>query len=692
VTETRAPARDLRALFDPRSLAILGASSAPNKWGYWLARSGLKGIKRRQVFLVNRQGGTILGQTVYRSLRDLPQPVEQVVISIPAAGFEQAVIDALEAGARAIVAITAGLGELGAEGLAIEQAAAARVRAAGAVLVGPNCLGLADTGSKLDLAYSEFAAGPIGLISQSGNLALELALIADEAGVGFSRFVSVGNQADLGATDFIRDFAEHSETKIIAVYAEDFRHGRDLAAAALDALEAGKPVILLTVGSSKAGARAARSHTGALVSASVAVDAACRASGMIRVSTPRQMIELAQGLLMKHSPKGRRVAIVGDGGGHVALAADLVAERGMQLPLLSDSLAADIGATLPPRAATRNPVDLAGGGEEDFSNFDRVVKKLATSGEIDSVLLTGYFGGYSSESADFARRELQVALAMVGTAEENNCPLIVQTMYPASPSIRAMRSRHVAVYSDIQAAVRVLARMVRRTERPPSGVPSLPDPEDLPPIREGYFEARDLMAGAGVPFVAARHVRTLPEARAAAAELGFPVVLKALGPSHKSDLGAVKLSIESEPELDAAFTDISAHLKAPGFSVECMAGSVDGIELIVGVRRDPSFGPVVVIGMGGVYAELLDDVAVALAPLSQEVTEHLIRSLRGAPLLLGARGHPALAISAAAAVAVALSQLAVQRSTITELEINPLLVMPNSVLALDARVVLKKEP
>jgi acyl-CoA synthetase (NDP forming) len=412
---------------------------------------------------------------------------------------------------------------------------------------------------------------------------------------------------------------------------------------------------------------------------------------MLRVSSPWEMIDLAQGLLMPHPPRGRRVAILGDGGGHVALAADLATERGMRLPLLSDALAADIATTLPARSTTRNPVDLAGGGEQDFFNFDRVVKKLATSGEVDSMLLTGYFGGYSSESLDFARRETEVALAMAATAEETACPLIVQTMYPRSPSIRAMRARRVAVYSDIQSAAQVLARLVERADRPPSGVPPLPEPLTLPPIREGYFEARDMMAGAGIPFVRARQVTTLQEAKAEAAELGFPIVLKALGSSHKSDLRAVKLGIRSDTELEAAFTDIATRLKPPGFSVECMAESVDGIELIVGVRRDPSFGPVVVIGMGGVYAELLDDVAVALAPLSQEVTEQLIRSLRGAPLLLGTRGHPALAISAAAAVAVSLSQLAVERAAITELEINPLLVTPTGVLALDARVVLRNK-
>ncbi len=683
-------ARDLTPLFDPRSLAILGASATPSKWGYWLARSALKGLTRRSVFLVNRGGKDILGQRTYASLADVPRPVDLVVISIGAAGFEQAVDDALAAGARAIVAITAGLGETGHDGLAIERAVTDRVRAAGALLVGPNCLGVADTISKLDLASSEFAPGSIGLISQSGNLGIELALIATEAGVGFSRFVSVGNQADLDVTELIESYTAHEPTRVIAVYAEDFHDGRDLAVAALRAHEAGKPVILLTVGSSRAGAQAARSHTGAMVSASVAVDAACRASGMLRVSSPREMIELAQGLLMPHGPRGRRIGIVGDGGGHVALAADMVIQSGMGLPLLTDEVAAQIGATLPERAATRNPVDLAGGGEEDFRNFERTVRTLAASGEVDAVLLTGYFGGYSQESLDFARRETQVAVGMANAVEETGRPLVVQTMYPASPSIRALRSRRVPVYADIHAAVHVLARLAEHSEQTPWGVPAMPQPASHAQVPDGYFEARDLMATAGIEFVKARQVTQLVEAKAAAKEIGYPVVLKALGSSRKSDKGGVRLSLAGEADLKTAFAEMTSRLKPPAFSIERMAALTDGVELIVGVRRDPSFGPVVVVGMGGVYAEVLQDVAVALAPITQKVAEDLIRSLRGAPLLLGARGHPALDIEAAARAAVALSSLGAERPDIAEMEINPILVAKVGVLALDARIVRPK--
>jgi acyl-CoA synthetase (NDP forming) len=687
VGDQRAP-RDLELLFDPRSIAVLGASATPGKWGNWLARGALKGAGRRQVFLVSRGSKEVLGVPTYPSLAGIGQPVDLVVISIGPDGFEQAVEDALRAGARAIVAITAGLGELGASGLAIERAAVERVRAAGAVLVGPNCLGVSDTATDLDLAFQEFNAGPIGLISQSGNLALELAMIAAEAGVGFSRFVSVGNQADVEVTDLIRMFAGHDATRVIAVYDEDFRDGRAFAQAAQQAAEAGKPVIVLTVGSSRAGARAARSHTGALVSASVAIDAACRAGGMLRVATPRQMIELAQGLLMPDMPHGRRVGVIGDGGGHVALAADLLAEQGLELPFLTDALSSRLAAFLPPTAATRNPVDLAGGGEQDFHNYALSVEMLAESAEVDAVVLTGYFGGYSQESEDFQRVETEVAESMAGAVRASERPLIVHTMYPAAPPSHALRARGVPVYSDIATAARVLGRLVDRAERRPSGVPTLPKSKEHPRALEGYFEARDLLAAAGIAFARALRVTTATEARAVARELGFPVVLKALGTMHKSDVGAVRLRIASDEDLKAAFAEMASRLEPSAFSVESMAQMDGAVELLVGVRRDASFGPILVVGVGGLYAELLNDVAVALAPVSEELAEELIRSLRAAPLLAGARGRMALDIEAAARAAAALSRVAAEHPDIAEVEINPLLVGRDGAIGLDARLVL----
>ena len=396
-------ARDLRPLFDPRSVAIVGASDDPAKWGNWLGRGALRGEHRRPVYLVNRNGGTVLGRTAHRSLADLPGAPELVVVAVPAAAFEQAVDDALAAGARALIGITSGLGELGAEAGLRERALVERVRAAGAVLLGPNCLGVYDAGSDLGLASNEFPPGTIGLASQSGNLALELGILARQSGLGFSRFASIGNQADVDIAELVAAFADHALTEVIAVYAEDFRDGRAFVDAAAGA---GKPVVLLTVGASEASARAAHSHTGALVSDMAVVAAAARAAGAHLVQTPHELIDLVQALVRTHPLRGPRIAVLGDGGGHGAIACDVAAAAGLELPRLSDALAADLAAQLPHTAATRNPVDLAGGGEQDFYSYARVSGTLLHSGEVDGLLLTGYFGGYSQYSEDFSATEV----------------------------------------------------------------------------------------------------------------------------------------------------------------------------------------------------------------------------------------------------------------------------------------------
>ena len=687
--------RDLRPLFDPRSVAVLGASNDPAKWGHWLARGAVKGEGRRSVFLVNRNGGEILGREAYRSLAELPEPPELVAVAVPAAGFEEAVDAALAAGAKALIGITAGLGESGPDGRARELAVVERVREAGAILLGPNCLGIFDAAAGLELGSNEVVPGSIGLISQSGNLALELGLMAAEFGLGFSRFVSLGNQADLEAAEVLEDFVGHEQTRAIAVYCEDFRDGRAFARAARRAVEAGKPVLLLTVGGSEVGARAARSHTGALVSELVAVDAACRAAGIQRVSTPKELIDLAQASLVRDLPRGRRVAIVADGGGHGVIAADLATAAGLGLPTLGPDLSERLASVLPPTATTRNPVDLAGGGEQDFTNFERVSRLLLTSGEVDSVLLTGYFGGYSQYSDEFEAAEVAVAGRMGAAAAESARPLIVQTMYWSAPAATALRQAAVPVYREIEAAIGAVVRLADRALNPPRGIPGLPPP--VAPVEvpgspaDAYWTARRLVEEAGIDLLPARAVTDRDEACRVAVEIGFPVALKALAGLHKSDAGGVALGIDSEEALAESLADMTTRLSTEAYSVERMARVDDGLELIVGVRHDRRFGPVLLVGLGGIYAEVLGDVAVALAPVDEEEGEALLRSLAGAALMTGARGRPALDVAAAARAAAALSRLGAAHPELAEIEINPLLVLPEGALALDARIVAAEE-
>jgi acetate---CoA ligase (ADP-forming) len=676
--------RDLRPLFDPRSVAILGASNDPAKWGNRLALGALRGEGNRAVYLVNRNGGEILGRPAYPSVSDLPETPELVVLSVPADGFEKAVEASLAAGAKALVGITTGLGETGEAGRSRERAIVERVREAGAVLLGPNCLGIFDAASGLDLGWSELQGGSIALVSQSGNLALELALLAEDYGLGFSRFASLGNQADLEAGELVRCLIDHEPTRVIALYCEDFRDGREFARAAQEAVEAGKPVILLTVGAGEVSAQAARSHTGALVSSATAVEAACRAAGMQRVSSPRELIDLAQAELAGVKPRGRRVVIIGDGGGHGIVASDVASAEGLELPALSDELQGRIAPHLPDAAPTRNPVDFAGAGEQFLTIFEDVTRLILESGEVDAALVTGYFGGYSEFSDEFQAEETHVALGMAQASTDSDRALIVQSMYPRSPSLVALRGAGVPVYREIEAAAWALARLADQAGQPPRGVPQLPPPATDGPVPSGYWEARELLDSAGIAFPPARRVADLDEARAAASELGYPVVVKALGLVHKSDAGGVALGIEDERGLEEALARM-ATLSAEGYSVERMAPDAEGAELIAGCIRDPRFGPIVLVGLGGIYAELLDDTAVALAPVDRAQAEELIRSLRGAAILQGKRGRPPLDVEAAAGAIAALSLLAASRPDLAEIEMNPLLVTPSGALALDAR-------
>ncbi len=678
-----APTRDLRPLFDPSSVAVVGASADPRKWGHWLARGAIAAEHRRAVYLVNRSGAEVLGRRTYRTLDELPDGAELVAIAVPSTAFEETVEASLAAGARAIVAISAGLGESGDGGQARERAVVERVREAGAVMLGPNCNGIFDAAAELQLGLDGLQEGPIGLISQSGNLCYEIALLAADVGLGVSRVASVGNQADLDAGDLVAAFAADSSTRVIAAYVEDFRDGRAFARAALGS---DTPVVLLAAGHSDAGRRAALSHTGALVSDAAAVDAACRSAGIVRVATPRELIDAAQLLLAARRPRGRRLAVVGDGGGTGVIAADVAAAAGLDLPTLSDGLRAQLSQDLPSTSVTANPVDLAGAGEQDFGSYARVIGGILESGEVDTVLLTGYLGGYGGQHDDLEAVELDVARSLAAAADASGRALVCHLMYADAPPARLLRREGVPVYREIEGGLRTLARIASLA----------PAAADIPGYATGasglepgddYLAARRLVESAGIRLVAATPVETEADAAAAAAALGYPVVLKALGLLHKSDAGGVALGLRDADDLRAAFTRMAASLAANGYVVEKMVSVPVSVEVLVGCRRDARFGPLVVVGLGGVYTEIFRDAVVALAPAESSELEPLIRTLGGASLLTGARGRPALDIAGVAHAAAALSRLAAEHPEIAEVEINPLLVGADGVVGLDARVV-----
>ncbi|MET9531057.1 acetate--CoA ligase family protein [Streptomyces sp. NPDC006649] len=719
-TDSGGPSDALRALFDPESVAVVGASDRPEKWGYWLASGALAGRHRRTVHLVNRRGGGLGGVPFLPGLASLPAAPEHVVVAVPPQHVWPVVAEGLSIGARCFTVITSGgavagtgTGAAGATADA-ERGLASLVTAHGARLLGPNCMGVVDTTSELRLSWGDFPAGQIGLVSQSGNLALEIGRLLARAGQGFSRFVSLGNQRDIDAADALDSLIAHDATRVIAAYVEDFRDGRRLARTLAAAHAAGKPVLLLTVGRSEASGRAAASHTGALVSARAVVAAVCRDSGALLLDTAGELVDVALCLLAAEGRPGApvppatpallpplRIAVVGDSGGQGALAADVLSANGLVVPVLSAATRAAVTAHLPPGSGCGNPVDLAGAGESDIGNYARIAGALLLAGETEATVLTGYFGDYATANPAQAAHECEVARELARAARESGRTLVVHTMARDTPALAVLRQHGVPVYERIEQVATALAATdrLRRTGPPvpPSAPPSTPPsirpsaPSAAAPHRlpDGdYRTVRALLCSYGMVFPAAEFVSTEDAAADAAHRTGYPLVLKAMGLAHKTEAGGVALGLCDEAALRRAFRRMRKATGSDCYAVEAMARPPYAVELIAGVRRDPAFGPVAMVGIGGVTAELLADTALALAPLTPGRARDLLLTLRHAPLLTGWRGAPAAHLDAAAGALCALARAAVEHPELSELEVNPLLVHPGGAVALDAHGVL----
>lgn len=676
----------LPAFHDPASVAVVGASPDPAKWGYWLARGARRGRSRRRVYLVNRRGARIDDAASFGCLHDLPETPELVVICVPAPGVEEVVDQALALGTRAFLVISAGLdrvdGRPGLEGDLRE-----RVRQVGGRMLGPNSLGVADAATELRLVWGDVAPGGLGIVSQSGQLGLELAALAADHGIGISRFVSTGNQVDVRAHEVLADLAGHDRTRAVVCYLESFLDGREILDALRMLARSGKPVVLLTVGRSDAGREAAQSHTGALTSTLDVVDAACRTAGAIRVDTPMQAVDIAQLLCLGPGARGERVGILADSGGQGAVAADVAAAYGLSVAPLPTDLATRLAVGLPPSAVTRNPVDLAGGGEQDLGTYSRLAGSLLTSGQVDAVLLSGYFGRYGTDVPSLAAAELGVAKELGDLVRRTGRPVAVHSMDAGSTAARELREAGIPVYGTVEGAVGALAGAARLASDSPRELPR-PEPRTRGQRRAaGYWEAREVLSAAGVPYPRGGWAGSRGQAVEVAARLRAPLAIKADWIVHKSDAHALALGLATAEDVGRAYDEMSERLDGTSFVVEEMDTRAGAVELIVGVRADPAFGPVVLVGAGGTEAELHRDTAVELAPVGVDEARRMVRGLRASALLDGWRGRPACDVEALAACVADLSVLAIEDPGLLECEINPLRVAPAGVLAVDAYLV-----
>ena len=553
------------------------------------------------------------------------------------------------------------------------------------MLVGPNCLGVVDTTTGLQLAHAVLPTGDVAVLSQSGNLVLDLAGLLADRGLGVSRFVSLGNQADLGVVDFLHACVGHDGTRAIAVYTEDVVDGRAFLDAARALRDAGKPLVLLAPGRTEAAVRSAASHTGSLTSSSMVIDAACAAVGAHRVHHPTEMADLLVALRVPRRMAGPRAAILTDGGGHGAVAADALGAAGLRIPVLTGPVTDELEAALWAQATVTNPVDLAGAGEQDLASYARGVQTLLASDQVDGVLLTGYFGGYSTEQSNLTAPELAAAHQMADAVAAQGKPLVVQTIYPESPACQVLRAVGIPVHRDVDRACTVLAGLV---EPATAGLAEeLPVP--APPVTDtSYDAARALFADAGVEFPVAVSVTDAAGLEAAFDTLELPC--RAQGDGTAAQVrGRRRGRRPRRPGRGAR------GVRRPGHAT-CPAGRLGGGPGRPRRRRRADRGqrarPEVRLGRHGR----------ARRGLHRGARRHRLRHRAGvgrrrsgAPAVVaGGSGAPRRAGTCAgrprrAGRAVArVSRLAAAHPELVELELNPVLASPAGVLALDARVVL----
>ena len=681
MTDGSQRAERVELFFAPSSIAIIGASADRRKWGWMAAEQALRNADRRHVWLVNSKGGEILGQASYRNAAALPAAPDLAIVTVPPAAFESTMDELLARGARAIVAITAGFGEAGPEGVAIERRVAAKVRAAGAVLVGPNCMGVFDGHAPFRcMPWAEIDTGPVGFVSQSGGLIMDLSLRLADARLGLSRAVSMGNQADVDVVDLVRNLGNHRATEVIAIYCESLRGGRALFQEIERIVRAGKPVAVLSPDSTRAAARAALSHTASLVSDRRVVRAATEAAGAIYANSLAELAEAIQALASGQRSRGRRVAVVTDTGGPGVLLAGSIERAGLSVPILSASLQAALAQLLTPRAVTANPIDLV--DNLDVDPAVPVLEALCASAEVDAVLMNlhAFVHDTPEQEADAGRR-------LAAAVRSHGKPVVISARNLRAPGVAALADARIPVFRDGDVAARALALLCR--DHAPYGVPESTASVAVAAstgarerVFSGYAEARSLAARAGIDIAPGRIVHDRAEVLEAARELGYPVVLKRLDGTHKSARDGVALNVRDEESLAATWERMSAHGHARDWSVEKMLDRGAGLELILGVRRDPRFGLVLVIGFGGVQVETIDDVIVALAPLARDALPRVLGGLRGHERLAHARAD----LDAVYRMLLYLTRIGATLPDDSEFELNPVLVTASGAVALDARL------
>lgn len=690
----RAAAASMRAIFAPRSVAVIGASRRAGQLGNEIVRNLKHTGYCGALYVVNPQAGEVESVPSFPSIRAIDGDVELAIVAVPAAKVEAVLDDCIAKRVGAAVIITAGFSETGPEGRAAEQRLLEKARDAGMRLVGPNCMGVLNTdpATRMHATFSPVfpPAGNVAMSSQSGALGLAVLDYAASLNIGFSTFISVGNKADVSGNDLIQYWADDARTNVILLYLESFGNPRKFVEIARR-VSRRKPIVAVKAGRSVAGARAASSHTGALAASDGLVDELFRQAGVIRTTTLEEMFDVAALLANQPVPKGNRVAIVTNAGGPGILAADACEAAGLALATLSDDTKDRLRTFLPCAASVANPIDMIASATP--AHYRDTLDAVLADPAVDSVIAI-YIPVLPTETA-------AVAAAIQSAASHAQGKTFLATFMSASGSRTPFAG--IPAFPFPERAVQALAAATRygAWRRQPAGETLDFDDIDRGRARAtveasltrggGWLapnEVSDLLDAARISAPKTLLVHSASDAREAAKHIGFPVAVKAYGPEllHKSDVAGVTLNLGDECSVYDAYARLASSLgdRMTGAVVQAMAGG--GVEMMVGVTHDSVFGKVVALGAGGTLVELLNDVAFRLHPLTSADPEAMLHELRCEKLLHGFRGSKPADVAGLSDILLRVSALLEICPEIRELDINPLVVRDRDVMAVDARI------
>lgn len=695
----------LEPLFSPRSIAVIGASREPGKVGHAVLNNIIRYGYTGRIYPVNPSAQEILGLPCKANIGNIPDAVDLAVVAVPARLVPNALRECADAGVKAAVLISAGFKEAGAEGALLEREIKGIGKERGIRILGPNCLGLINTSNSMNATFAAgmLPKGGLAFFSQSGALGIAILDWAVGNEVGFSKFVSLGNKSDLSESDIIEYFMDDPDTDVILGYIEDVVDGRRFLDISFRATRK-KPVVLLKAGGTEAGARAASSHTGALSGSNTAFNAAFRQTGIIPAHGIQDLFDTALAFAGRRLPKGRRLLVVTNAGGPGIIAADAAESLGLSLPHMTREAIEKIKERLPKNASLYNPVDVI--GDATSERYRIVLEQAVVDPNIDGILVI-----LTPQAMTDVERTAEVVIA---ARQSTDRPIITSFMGEARvrSAINRLKLAGIPNFPYPESAVRAFKRLSEQAElmtvAPESRVAASYDREAAGKKISGLVQAGVLQVGDepaaeilscyGFRFPRKALATTAKKAAAAAARLGFPVVMKIASPDilHKTDIGGVKLNISSQREAEDAFVEITANAKRfmpnafiQGVSVSEMIKG--GKEVIIGVTFDRTFGHMVMFGLGGIYVEVLKDVSFRIAPLGRRDAEAMINEIRTSGLLRGVRGERPADIEAIIQSILAISSLVADFPLIHEMDVNPLIVMEKGAIALDARIIFERK-